>query len=179
MKVDSLAFLLKQIQSCLDKNGTVAAFYMALTLPDVCGKLEFPEDKPRDRYIKWFDMYIGEYERSPLAKNDEKWAEIPYMSGENMYKIRCGLLHAGSNDLGEQLDLDEFLFIWDGVVETGGIETDLNGKARKYWRVSVRILTLKIVWTVQGLIDKGFYKDKELPIINEYGIEDIPDMFKK
>ena len=178
MKVESIPFLLKQIHSCLDKGENVAAFYMALTLPDVCGKIDFPEDKPSERYIKWFDLHIGDYEQSPLAKEDEEWAKLPYMNGNNLYKIRCGLLHAGTNDFGDQLNLNDFLFSWDGAIETAGIESDGNGNVKKYWRVDTRMLTNKIVWTVEGLIRKGFYKDKEMPVFNEYGIDDIPDVYK-
>ena len=178
MKVDSISLLLKQIHNCLDKGENIAAFYMALTLPDVFGKIEYPKDKPSQRYIKWFDLHIGEYEQSPLAKENEEWAKIPYMSGKNLYKIRCGLLHAGTNDLNDQLDLDEFLFCWNGGFETAGIETDANGNVKKYWRVDTLMLTCKIVWTVEGLLRKGTYKDKQMPTLNEFGIEDIPDIFK-
>lgn len=178
MKVDSISFLIKEIKNCMDKGECVAAFYMALTLPDICGKLEYPSEKPSKRYILWFDEYIGNYEQSPFAKEDPSWADMPYMSGENMYKIRCSLLHAGTNDLGEEFNLDDFLFQWNGAVERSGVDYDFNGNKRKYWYVNVRLLTQKIMWATEAFIRKGTYNRDDLPKINEYGIEDIPDVFK-
>ena len=178
MKIDSLSFLLEQIKHCLNNNEIPAAFYMALTLPDVCGMLEFPDLKTSDRYISWFEKHIGQYEQSPLAKKDPSWAEMPYMSGENMYKIRNALLHAGTNDIGYQFDLNDFLFIWDGAYETGGIETKADGKQIKYWHVNVKILTQKLVWCVEEFIKRGNYDKSKLPVLNEYGFDDIPDVFK-
>lgn len=178
MKIDSISLLINQINSCLEHNEIPAAFYMSLTLPDVCGLLEFPGLKPSERYIKWFDEHIGQYEQSPLAKEDPSWAEMPYMSGERMYKIRNGLLHACTNDLGEQFKLDEFLFIWQGALETGGIKRDQNGKETKYWHVNVLMIIKKMIWTTEHFIKNGNYDKSKLPTISEYGIENIPDVFK-
>ena len=178
MKIDALSFILEQIKNCLEKNEIPAAFYMALTLPDVCGKLEFPDLSTSERYIKWFDIHIGQYEQSPLAKEDSSWSELPYMSGTNMYKIRNAMLHAGTNDIGDQFKLNDFLFIWDGACETGGIEFDRNGKCKKYWHVNVKMLVQKLVWCSEGFIKNGNYNKSTLPVFNEYGFEDIPDVFK-
>lgn len=177
MQTDSVSLIIHSIKSCLEKGETVAAFYMALTLPDVCGKLKYPLDKPAKRYIAWFDEYIGNYEQSPLAKEDSKWSDFPYMSGKKMYEIRCALLHAGNNDLGQNFNLDEFLFDWNGVIETAGI-VDINGKKKSYWRVNVRILIQKIIWATESFLRKENVDKEKMPKINEYGIDDIPTVFK-
>ena len=178
MKVDTISFLLKQIKKCLEKNEIPAAFYMALTLPDICGHLMFPDLKSRPRYIKWFDKYIGNYEQSPLCKEDKEWEELPYLSGETMYKIRNSILHSGNNDLAAQLDLNKFLFIWDGLCESSGIAYDIFGKKSKHWNINIKMLSEKIVWATEAFIKTGSYDKKDLPYLNIYGEDDIPDVFK-
>ena len=45
--------------------------------------------KPSGRYIKWFDEYIGQYER-----DDERIrVGMPYLSGELVYSLRNSILH--------------------------------------------------------------------------------------
>lgn len=177
MEVDSISFIIEQIKECQKQGLTPAALYMALTLPDICGNLEFPlcDGNP---YILWFDKYIGNYKQSPLAKEDPSCAEMPYMTGEKMYRIRNALLHAGTNDLKKRFKLDEFLFVWNGYLASSGIEYDFDGKRKKYWNVNVPMLIDKIVWSTEAFLKKAKYDKTKLPKMVEYGLDSISNVFK-
>ena len=58
---------------------------LALTLPDICGKAEYPTDGVTKRYIKWTNEYISAYEKW----NDSPYGiDMPYLSGEVLYNLR-------------------------------------------------------------------------------------------
>lgn len=83
-----------------------SALALALTLPDICGGIAYPElvKKYRDgrimldrsgnptrdvgsQYILWFDNYAASYFKR--NKTDEK----PYICGERCWQLRCEYLH--------------------------------------------------------------------------------------
>ena len=88
--------LIKEINQCLDNGCVMAGLSLALTLPDICGKAIYPKSKPSDRYVKWFDEYIGQYE------HDDKLirVDMPYLiSGELVYSLRNSILHQGNPNI--------------------------------------------------------------------------------
>lgn len=96
--------IIKEICVCLNSNCFLAALSTALTLPDICGKAEYGDIKICERYIKWFDKYIGDFEKS--SKQD---AEMPYLSGKIVYDLRNHALHAGTFNInGEKQDIQNF-----------------------------------------------------------------------
>ncbi len=93
--------IIKDIETSLKSEAFLSALALALTLPDICGKAEFPQDGNGSRYIKWFDNYIGQYEKPP-QKHDEqhnKFDDMPYMSGEVVYQLRNCFLHQGTPNI--------------------------------------------------------------------------------
>ena len=50
--------LLASLQQSIDQKNWYAALFMSLTLPDIAGKIEFPNDTSGKRFSKWFDIYI-------------------------------------------------------------------------------------------------------------------------
>ena len=85
--------IVDDVRNALNNNLYFAALISALTLPDICGKAEYPNEKSKERYIKWYDKEIGQYEKNPFQNSDE---EMPYLSGNVIYSLRCALLHAGN-----------------------------------------------------------------------------------
>lgn len=90
---------------------------MALTLPDICGKAEYPILKEHTRYIRWYDENIGYYEKPPRADPNE--VELPYLSGEVVYNLRCMLLHQGTPNIErnkihcEECKIDRFSLLFE------------------------------------------------------------------
>ncbi len=84
-----------EIYKCLDNECYIAALALALTLPDICGKAEYPNENSRERYSLWFDTNIGQYERERSRSNEKGLANLPFLSGELLYALRCDVLHSG------------------------------------------------------------------------------------
>ena len=84
--------LIDDMNKALDNDCFFSALSLALTLPDICGKAKYPNEKSvRKRYIDWYDEYIGAYEQSPGEEG-----QMPYLSGEVVYQLRCSFLHQGN-----------------------------------------------------------------------------------
>jgi hypothetical protein len=68
---------------------TVGLYYLAvassLALPDICGALENPDGKATSqRYKDWFEIWLA--------------AKYPNITGDDMYRLRCGVVHEGRFD---------------------------------------------------------------------------------
>ena len=85
---------IKEIEAALDVGCQHCALALALTLPDICGKVLKSETKRRskDQYIKWFDKYVVPI-YAPLGKIYKS-----FVTGKTCYALRCSFLHAGNFD---------------------------------------------------------------------------------
>ena len=50
--------LVEDIERAIEHECYFSALALALTLPDICGKAEYPELKVGERYKKWCQKYI-------------------------------------------------------------------------------------------------------------------------
>lgn len=115
----SFSFLhrIEEIELNIDDKRWQSALALALTLPDICGGIAFPEivKKYRDgrvrmdrqnnptrdvgaQYIQWFNQYAAPYFK--LEPKDEK----PYISGERCWQLRCEYLHQNKGFLNDEND---------------------------------------------------------------------------
>ena len=87
------------IKKSIESENWYAALTLALTIPDICGRLSYPElkKKSQERYVKWFDKYmLHNYESSFHGEG------FTFMSGGDCYALRCALLHEGRDDITSQ-----------------------------------------------------------------------------
>lgn len=91
--------IVNEINRCIENECFFAALALALTLPDICGKAEYPKKKSRERYIDWYQENIGDYEKGVSESDTPELADLPYMSGELLYQLRCSFLHSGDTDI--------------------------------------------------------------------------------
>ena len=89
--------IIDETEKALSHDLYFAALNLALTLPDICGKAEYPNLRTGERYKKWYDENVGVTEKPPKCTEDEP--EMPYLSGEVVYSLRCSLLHEGNPNL--------------------------------------------------------------------------------
>ena len=128
--------IIKEIESALSHDLYLAALNLALTLPDICGKAEYPDLRTSQRYKKWYDENVGITEKPPKHDGDP---EMPYLSGDVVYSLRCSLLHEGNPDLQKQnvqpVPIDRFSLVIQSEQpfriyggESSGITTNFDGK---------------------------------------------------
>ena len=87
------------VKKSLQSENWHAALAVALTLPDICGKLQDENLKSTKRYIKWFNQYLKN-EYTIFIGADKK--EHQFLTGEDMYALRCSFLHAGEVNIENQ-----------------------------------------------------------------------------
>lgn len=99
---------IKEIIKSINSECYLSALALSLTIPDICGQIEYPDmiyqdgrlkgrRKSKDQYIRWFDEYV-----KPYFFSDNKNAPKHQMDGKSCYALRCAYLHAGNYDLKEQ-----------------------------------------------------------------------------
>lgn len=92
---------LSEIKQCLDTGMLRSALILALTIPDICGRIEYPDipdDRNGTRYKKWFDDNITKYNIGEVGKNKDAF---DCFNGFMCYLLRCRMLH------GEPVDIEE------------------------------------------------------------------------
>ena len=77
--------LVKEIYCGLHNRCYISALTTALTLPDICGKAKYPNEKTAKRYKQWLDDYVCNKQAFGLQSD----------SG-TIYNLRCSLLHEGN-----------------------------------------------------------------------------------
>lgn len=163
--------LIDDINKALDAEAYMAALSLVLTLPDICAKAEYGDSLGnKERYIKWFDEYIGQYEKPPTKSGE---MEMPYLSGEVVYQLRCSVLHQGTPNIDSKkiidkvCKIDHFVLViekkkpFDIYTDTASISSVLNleniNPIRNY-EVNIRRLCLIITSTTKGYYEEN--KDK-------------------
>jgi hypothetical protein len=103
------------IYKALENENWYGALFLALTLPDICGKIQYPQAKSEERYVKWFQKYLDDKYTREVGPKRQKHI---FLSGEDCYALRCSLLHEGSDAISSQRckkALDSFLFLTKGA----------------------------------------------------------------
>ena len=135
--------IIEEVRTSLDNECFIAALTLALTIPDICGKAEYPADATTKRYIQWYNGYIGHYEKL----SDPYGTDMPYLSGELIYNLRSLMLHQGTPNIDpnkvkvERCKVDRFILTITDVCDSGlsGVQYDNDNK------ITERLLEVNIV----------------------------------
>lgn len=187
--VVSLQYVIDTIRDALDKEAVKAAFFCALSIPDICAQIEFSNSQLKrmetgDRYIKWYDENIFAYENPP------KGVAMNQLDGTVAYLIRCKMFHEGQllhkhtlkkleNNYEELIKNDEkfklseiffnFKFVTTDVesYSIGYASVDINnrpiGPITLNAEVDPKLLSQKLMWTAEGVIRNFNEKQKNNP----------------
>jgi hypothetical protein len=164
----NIEVIIKDVEKAMKCKCYLAGLALALTIPDICGQIEYKNSKfkPNQKYVKWFDKYIGQYERDDSYVKGE-----PYLCGYVCYQLRCNIFHFGcddvkihpSKDYPNAVCLDNFgLTVREdyenGVSDggTAGFFIDENGQGVGDMEVSIPNLCMKLCE-----LGKFFYKKHE------------------
>lgn len=77
--------LVKEIYIGLNNKCYISSLTMALTLPDICGKAKYPNEKNTKRYKQWLNDYVCN--KQPFGLQSDS---------DTIYNLRCSLLHEGN-----------------------------------------------------------------------------------
>jgi hypothetical protein len=97
------------IEQAIAGRNWYAALVLSLIMPDICGKAMYGGGVG-ERYKKWFDAYLAHNYAHPIGAERELHV---FMTGEDLYLLRCALLHAGSDVIRSDVDdaLTRFVFV--------------------------------------------------------------------
>lgn len=168
--MDPIERIFADVEKALNADCYFAALSLALTIPDICGKAEYPTEKKIGKHYKdWYNRYIGEYEIPPYNKEirEEHW--MPYLSGEVVYSLRNSMLHQGTPNINsdrmeeECNHVDQFIIKleeknrYDNYGDFGKQGRDYKGHViERAYTVSVRRLCLILCHT-----GKGYYQENK------------------
>ena len=156
--------LIDNMNNALSANGYLAALSIALMLPDICGKAEYPDLKVGERYKAWYDEFVGKYEIPLVPEGWPDDTKMPYLSGEVVYSLRNSFLHQGTPNIeptkvkAPENKIDDFVLVTESKNQFdiySDTSTICNGKIRSY-RVNVRRLCLII-----GATASAYYKENK------------------
>lgn len=163
--------LIDDVNKALDAEAYMAALALALTIPDICAKAEYGDSLGnKERYVKWFDTYIGQYEICPKQVGEER---MSYLSGEVVYSLRNNMLHQGTPNIKKEKirddvnKIDEFSLViekknkFDIYADASTLEKQCymgQTKSTRSYRVNVRRLCLIICLAAKNMYAKN--KDK-------------------
>lgn len=185
--------LLEEIQRSLDNELFLAGLALALTLPDICGKAEYPrEDSSKKRYIQWYDENVGITEKPPeFAQRD---TEMPYLSGEVVYSLRCQFLHQGTPNIEtkkikeEACRIDDFtlliekkknpeIYMDSAAVFSGG--TDSAGQYPAFRVRSYEVNVRRLCFVLSACAKAYYEKNPEKFDFFNYEIVDLDERKKQ
>ena len=103
--------LVRAVRDGVAERNWYAALGLALTLPDICGRLESPGVGSQARYVSWCNTYLVPRYTRPLGPDRTPHV---FLHGADCYALRCAVLHEGADDIVTQrarVALDAFLFV--------------------------------------------------------------------
>ena len=84
--------LIEDVERAIEHECYFAALALALTLPDICGKAEYPTEGNGARYTKWCRQFVCiEHPRDNPYSGD-----MPYLNDDILFNLRCAFLHQGT-----------------------------------------------------------------------------------
>ena len=169
---------IKDIRNALDNECFLSALALVLTLPDICGKVEFPKEVGRKGYIDWFDKYGLPYYQDNSEYDNEY--EGTQFDGKACYSLRCAYLHSGNMDIENgklrvkinQFDLcisstkDSGIYVDKCGVITSNYSDEIVYSVRLDVRKLCKVLCDAVEKYIKDFQDKEMFKEHEVRIIN-------------
>lgn len=81
---------LTSLQQCIEAENWPAALHLALSLPEMAGAVEAPEAALQQRYVAWFNDWVGSKYRTQLLVGQQT-----FLSGADCYNLRRAALYQG------------------------------------------------------------------------------------
>lgn len=147
------------VREAIEKECWLSALALALTIPDICGQIAYPDlanrrgnRLVRKQYEKWFRENLEHYFPDDTGYDENGRARRPYFTADMCYRLRCEIFHSGSDDIdfeyGEKEDGFDYEYdfrLWAHACNSFGESYPVphdNERVTKTIRVSIDIKTL-------------------------------------
>lgn len=140
---------IQEARNCLDNSLYEAALAIALTLPDICGQVEYPAiKKVGERYTKWIDSFMDS--KVLYDQSFDEFGDFKPLESQDIYKLRCAFLHSGDQDISSDtidcfnLVRPDGLGAVEGKASFGykyGIENQPDGSVKNTAQIDIKYLT--------------------------------------
>jgi hypothetical protein len=172
-----MLYKIEDIKKALGNGAYLATLALTLTLPDICGQVEYPDEKSsRKLYSAWFNKYVYEVHFKYDGEYKDSYTGTEF-DGDACYALRCKYLHNGNTNINKKVEITDFELCITSTDDSGiyvskfGVTTDLNTSIRtNSVRLDVRDLCNKICMAVAQYYnankDKGGFKDHSVKIID-------------
>lgn len=144
------------IKCSLKNKSYFSALALALTLPDICGMAEFPDKSVTERYIEWYDKYLGVY----MAQGkDDLGGNNPWLSGEVIYNLRNTYFHQGnpgieSNKVKEEVNrFDKFTLLLSDGTELQVLTLNIEGGTQETGKITYRHIIVDVTYLCSIICD--------------------------
>ncbi|WP_273854171.1 hypothetical protein [Guptibacillus spartinae] len=180
---------INDIKLALTNKSYLSALALSLTLPDICGKIEYPHFKNKrgkrivgKQYAAWFDNWVNQYYADNTGwTNDYTKAKNPYFTGEMCYSLRCSFLHDGNSDIknwGDNEDTDfyysyEFRLAVSGADSTGLSWVNQNNKELKLVKTKIVTVNIDKLCEYICLSAERYYGEKDPILFKDHKINFI------
>lgn len=91
--------LVDATRAALAQGNWYAALALALSLPDICGRLESPGAGSQARFVAWYDRFLLPRYQSHIGPDHTPHT---FLSGQDCYALRCAFLHQGEFGIDDQ-----------------------------------------------------------------------------
>lgn len=144
--------IIEVIQDANAKNCPLPALALALTLPDICSQIEYPNEKNVGyRYRNWYNNHVHKHEafhctlNTQSISNDSSCQSMEEMlhkfNGYACYKLRCLLLHQGEAAINGEIKYDNLYFhVHDGVSVQTDLPASSTGKPTEHISINSKLL---------------------------------------
>ena len=144
--------IIEVIQDANAKNCPLPALALALTLPDICSQIEYPDEKNVGyRYRNWYNSHVHKHEEfhctlnkhaAPVDSACHSMEEMLHkFNGYACYKLRCLLLHQGDAAMSGEIKYDNLYFhIHDGEASQPDRPADQTGRPIEHISINSKLL---------------------------------------
>lgn len=146
--------LLIQIEKSLDIGLYMIALQSALTLPDICGALEYPEQGVGNRYKTWYTNYYHELVQYPGIDQS--------LNADECYAFRCSFVHQAST---KHKKLDYEIVFLNPMSNTTIQNMHLEVNDKKFYCIDIELFIRSMVSSVKKWLPVALSKTL---IRNEY-----------
>ena len=117
------------VKSSIANKNWYSALTLALTLPDIAGKIDNPTMTSGKRYALWFNDNMLDKYKFQIGPDRE---DHVFLSGNDCYALRCAFLHEGMSEILAQSAreiIEDFQFVappQDGIIHCNKLNNKLQ-----------------------------------------------------